>query len=79
MKNGLRLYSIEYFVPELRNELAGYLDPDEIDKSLVLLTSLHRPRLSFADLERTASELASRRSTCARWFARCSMQAASAW
>jgi hypothetical protein len=57
VKNGLRLYSIEYFVPELRNELAGYLDPDEIDKSLMLLTSLHRPRMSFADLERTASEL----------------------
>jgi len=57
VKSGLRLYSIDYFVPELRNELAGYLDPDDIDKSLMLLTSLHRPRLSFADLERTADEL----------------------
>jgi hypothetical protein len=57
VKSGLRAYSIEYFLPELRNELAGYLDPDDIDKSLTLLTSLQQPRITFADLERTAADL----------------------
>jgi hypothetical protein len=54
---GLRAYSMEYFIPELRNELAGYLEPDDIDKSLTLLTSLQRPRITFADLEQAAREL----------------------
>jgi hypothetical protein len=54
---GLRAYSIEYFIPELRNELAGYLEPDDIDKSLTLLTSLQRPRITFADLEQAARDL----------------------
>jgi hypothetical protein len=57
VKSALRAYSIEYFLPELRNELAGYLEPDDIDKSLTLLTSLHRARITFADLERAAAEL----------------------
>jgi hypothetical protein len=57
VSSGLRAYSIEYFIPELRNELAGYLEPDDIDKSLTLLTSLHRPRIAFGDLERTAAAL----------------------
>jgi hypothetical protein len=56
VKSGLRLYSTEYFVPELRNELAGYLDPDDIDKSLTLLTSRQRARVSFDELERTATD-----------------------
>jgi hypothetical protein len=57
VKGGLRLYSTEYFVPELRNELAGYLDADDVDKALMLLTSMHRPRLTYAELEQTAADL----------------------
>jgi hypothetical protein len=57
VKSGLRLYSTDYFLPELRNELAGYLDGDDVDKSLMLLTSQQRPRVTFAELERAASEL----------------------
>jgi hypothetical protein len=57
VKTGLRAYSIEYFLPELRNELDGYLEPEDIDKSLTLLTSLQRARITFADLERAAREL----------------------
>ena len=30
---GLRSYSIEYFLPEIRNEMHGYLTPDEIQKA----------------------------------------------
>jgi hypothetical protein len=57
VKSGLRLYSTDYFLPELRNELSGYLDSDDIDRALALLTSMHRQRVSYAELERTAAEL----------------------
>ena len=57
VKSGLRSYSMEYFILELRNELAGYLEPDDIDKALTLLTSLHRQEFTFAELERAAAEL----------------------
>jgi hypothetical protein len=57
IKSGLRLYSTEYFLPELRNELAGYLDGDDVDKALLLLASLNRPRVTYAELERVADEL----------------------
>jgi len=57
VKNGLRAYSTEYFLPELRNELAGHLDADDIDKALVLLTSMDRPRVTYAELARAADEL----------------------
>jgi hypothetical protein len=57
VKAGLRLYSQEYFLPELRNELAGYLDQDDIERSLLLLSSLQRARVSFAELEQTAAVL----------------------
>jgi hypothetical protein len=57
VKAGLRLYSQEYFLPELRNELAGYLDQDDVERSLLLLSSLQRARVSFAELEQTAAVL----------------------
>jgi hypothetical protein len=57
VKNGLRLYSIDYFLPELRNELSGYLEPDDIDKSLALLNALERPRASYSELEEKANQL----------------------
>jgi hypothetical protein len=57
VKRGLRSYSVEYFLPELRDELAGYLDPDEIERSITLLSCLQRPRVTFGELERIAAEL----------------------
>jgi hypothetical protein len=57
VKAGLRLYSSEYFLPELRNELAGYLDPDDIDRALTLLSGLQKPRVSHEELEATAAAL----------------------
>jgi hypothetical protein len=57
VKSGIRVYSSEYFLPEMRNELAGYLEGDEIDRALTLLTSVQRPRMTYADLEQAAREL----------------------
>jgi hypothetical protein len=56
VKSGLRLYSTEYFLPEVRNELAGYIDSDDIDNALTLLTSMQRPRVRYVELERAAQE-----------------------
>jgi hypothetical protein len=57
VKSGLRLYSTDYFLPELRNELAGYLDVDDIERVLELLTSMQRPRVRYGELQRRADEL----------------------
>lgn len=57
VKAGLRMYSLEYFLPEVRNELAGYLDREDIDRSLLLLSSLHRPRVTFTELQAAAALL----------------------
>ena len=57
VKSGLRLYSSEYFLPEMRNELAGYLDPEEIDRALMLLGSMQRPHVTQHDLEAAMRDL----------------------
>jgi hypothetical protein len=57
VKSGLRLYSTDYFLPELRNEIAGHLDDEDVDRALMLLSSMQRQRIAFADLERAAREL----------------------
>ena len=57
VKAGLRLYSRDYFVPEMRNELAGYLEDAQVDQSIVLLTSLPDQRLPYKRLEENAKEL----------------------
>ncbi|HWM08374.1 MAG TPA: hypothetical protein VNO82_03495 [Solirubrobacteraceae bacterium] len=61
VKGGLRLYSTEYFIPEVRNDLAGHLEPEEIDEAFQLLASLQRPRVTFGLLEQAASDLSLRR------------------
>jgi hypothetical protein len=55
--SGIRDYSNDYFLPELRDELHGYLDPAEIDTSVKLLASLGSPRFTMEDLERQAGRL----------------------
>ncbi|MGO9488877.1 MAG: P-loop ATPase, Sll1717 family, partial [Solirubrobacteraceae bacterium] len=57
VKDGLRAYSVEYLIPELRNELAGYLEPPEIDQAIMLLTALRRQRFRMEDLVAKAGEL----------------------
>jgi hypothetical protein len=49
--SGIRDYSNRYFLPELRDELSGYLGVDEIDAAVRLLTSLGRARFTLAELD----------------------------
>lgn len=57
VKSGIRDYSNDYFLPELRDELHGYLDSAAIDMSVKLLASLGSPRFTMEDLERQADRL----------------------
>ena len=41
--SGIRRYSAEYFVPEMSNELAGYVDELQVGNAIRLLTSLRVP------------------------------------
>jgi hypothetical protein len=53
--SGLREYSFKYFLPEIKDELAGYLSPDDTDLALDLLGSMHKKRFTFEELEAHAA------------------------
>jgi hypothetical protein len=48
--SGARSYSVDYFVPEIKDELAGYLSPEDIDRTMVLLGSLRKRDFTFVEL-----------------------------
>jgi hypothetical protein len=47
---GLRTYSSEYFLPEVKDELAGYLDPDQISDYLRIVGGVRRREFTLDDL-----------------------------
>jgi hypothetical protein len=57
VRSGIRDYSNDYFLPELRDELHGYLDADDIERSVKLLASLGTQRFNVHDLEVQAERL----------------------
>ena len=48
--SGARSYSVDYFVPEIKDELAGYLPPEDIDKTMILLGAVRKREFTFAEL-----------------------------
>jgi hypothetical protein len=56
VKSGIRLYSTRYFLPELRDELHGYLNAGEIDHVVALLSSLDSDRFTLEELRARATE-----------------------
>lgn len=52
IQSGVRDYSIRYFLPEIKDELVGYLSPEEGEGILQLLASMGRRHFTFAELER---------------------------
>lgn len=46
IRDGVRSYSVNYFLPEIRNELVGHLSASEIEEGLYLLTRLKRKSIS---------------------------------
>ncbi len=57
LRSGIRHYSNDYFLPELRDELHGYLDAAGIETSIKLLGSLRASRFTVRDLEQQAQRL----------------------
>jgi hypothetical protein len=55
--SGIRHYSNDYFLPELRDELHGYLPTVEIDAAIKLLASLRAARFTLRDLELHAARM----------------------
>ena len=51
VKNGLRTYSFDYLVPEIKDELEGYLTKEEIENVILLLGSMKNNRFSYKELE----------------------------
>ena len=54
--SGARSYSVDYFVPEIKDELAGYFPPEDIDKTLVLLGALRKRDFTYAELSEQAGK-----------------------
>ena len=57
VKSGLRRYSTRYFVPELRDELHGYVEANQIDNVVALLTSLDTDRFTVEYLREQMERL----------------------
>ena len=57
VKSGLRLYSTRYFLPELRDELHGYIEANQIDNVVALLTTLDTDRFTVEELRERVEAL----------------------
>lgn len=56
LQAGLRSYSVDYFLPEMKDELSGYLSADHIDELLRLLGGLRQREFVLEELEQYARE-----------------------
>ena len=50
VKSGMREYSIKYFLPEIRDELSGYVKPDEISQIISALGRLRKRDFRLSEL-----------------------------
>ena len=51
IQNGIKRYSIEYFLPEIKDELTGYLPQDHIDMVFTLFSQLRRKHFTLSDVQ----------------------------
>jgi energy-coupling factor transporter ATP-binding protein EcfA2 len=54
--SGIRSYSYEYFLPEIKDELIGFVDSNQIDLIFGLISLLRSRDFSFADIENVVNE-----------------------
>jgi hypothetical protein len=50
ISSAARGYSVDYFVPEVKDELHGYLAPEEIDHVISLLSGLGKREFTYPEL-----------------------------
>jgi hypothetical protein len=53
--NGVRQYSIEYFLPEIRDEMHGYIKREDVDATFDLIGSLRKRDFKLSELLSKAS------------------------
>ncbi|WP_144877489.1 P-loop ATPase, Sll1717 family [Microbacterium sp. 1.5R] len=54
--SGMRRYSIEYFLPEIKDELVGVLEPAEIEAAFSLFSAMRRRDFKLSQLKEFAQE-----------------------
>ncbi len=52
--SGVRSYSLDYFLPEIKDELVGYVPLEHVDRGFEVIGSLRQREFSFTDLARQA-------------------------
>ena len=53
--SGIRSYSIEYFFPEIKDELVGYVPTEHIERAFEVIGSLRQRDFTFDDLKNRAA------------------------
>lgn len=56
MLAGVRSYSIEYFLPEIKDELVGYVPTNHIDRAFEVLGSIRQRDFTLEDVKRQAAQ-----------------------
>ncbi len=51
ISNGVKLYSTEYFLPEIKDEMAGYIPADSIDEIFNVLSALRFREFEYKEFE----------------------------
>ena len=51
ISNGLKLYSKEYFLPEIKDEMAGYIPADKIDEIINVFSALRSRDFKYNEVE----------------------------
>ena len=49
--NGIKNYSLNYFLPEIKDELVGYIEFDKIDLLFNMLSALRKRDFSFREIQ----------------------------
>lgn len=58
INSGLQEYSITYFLPEIRDELSGYSQPEEIDQLIRALARIGKREFNFQELVMSSADMA---------------------
>jgi len=52
--SGIRSYSLNYFVPEIKDELVGYVAPEDMEATLSVIGALRKRDFNYSELEEKA-------------------------
>lgn len=54
--SGIKQYSINYFMDEIKNDLDGFLNDDEREKAMKLLAMMNKSKFSIEDIEKKKTQ-----------------------